>query len=255
MMPAVRVEWWKLRRSRVTLVATALMGVLLPALGLGFYSVALNGGTGSMADKAAALLVGEGWVGYIGLVNQVAAVALFLGAGVVVAWVFGREHVDRTFPSLFALPISRQTIAGAKFMVLGGWVLFLAVVVCLVALTLGVVGGVEPFHGDVVVSELLGLLAISIGAGILSLTMGFVASLGRGYLPAIGALIVLVAVSQVSVLFGTGGWFPFTVPGLMAVAGAEGVPDLNPIQLALVPALGAAGIWATIWWWRKAEVV
>lgn len=255
MMPAVRVEWWKLRRSRVTLVATALMGVLLPALGLGFYSVALNGGTGSMADKAAALLVGEGWVGYIGLVNQVAAVALFLGAGVVVAWVFGREHVDRTFPSLFALPVSRQTIAGAKFVVLGGWVLFLAVVVCLVALTLGVVGGVEPFHGDVVVSELLGLLAISIGAGILSLTMGFVASLGRGYLPAIGALIVLVAVSQVSVLFGTGGWFPFTVPGLMAVAGAEGVPDLNPIQLALVPAFGAAGIWATIWWWRKAEVV
>lgn len=255
MMRAVRVEWWKLLRSRVTLVATALMGLLLPALGLGFYSVALNGGTGSMADKAAALLVGEGWVGYVGLVDQVAAVALFLGAGVVVAWVFGREHVDRTFPSLFALPVSRQTIAGAKFVVLGVWVLLLAVVVCVVALTLGVVGGVEPFQTDVVVSELLRLLAISIGAGLLSLTMGFVASLGRGYLPAIGALIVLVAVSQVSVLFGTGGWFPFAVPGLMAVTGAEGVPELNGVQLALVPALGAAGIWATIRWWRKAEVV
>ncbi len=255
MMSAVRVEWWKLRRSRVALVATLLMGVLLPALGLGFYSVALNGGTGTLADKAAALLVGEGWVGYLGLVDQVAAVALFLGAGVVVAWAFGREHVDRTFPSLFALPVSRRAIAAAKFAVLGAWLVFLAVVICLVALVLGIAGGVEPFEVVAVFSGLGRLLAICIGAGLLSLTMGYVASVGRGYLPAIGALIVLVAAAQVSVLFGTGGWFPFAVPGLMAVAGAEGVPDLNPVQLALVPALGAAGIWATTWWWQKAEVV
>ncbi len=255
MMSAVRVEWWKLRRSRVALVATVLMGVLLPALGLGFYSVALNGGTGSLADKAAALLVGEGWVGYLGLVDQVAAVALFLGAGVVVAWAFGREHVDRTFPSLFALPVSRRGIAAAKFAVLGAWVLFLGVVICLVALALGIVGGVEPFEAEVVVSGLWRLLAICIGAGLLSLTMGYVASVGRGYLPAIGALIVLVAAAQVSVLFGTGGWFAFAVPGLMAVAGVEGVPNLNAIQLVLVPALAAAGVWATVRWWRKAEVV
>ena len=255
MMSAVRVEWWKLRRSRVALVATILMGVLLPALGLAFYSVALNGGTGSLADKAAALLVGEGWEGYLGLVDQVAAVAVFLGAGVVVAWAFGREHVDRTFPSLFALPVSRRAIAGAKFAVLAGWVLFLAVAICLVALILGVTGGVGPYEVEVVASGLGRLLAICIGAGLLSLTMGLVASVGRGYLPAIGALIVLVAAAQVSVLFGTGGWFPFAVPGLMAVAGAEGVPELNGAQLALVPALGATGIWATIWWWRKTEVV
>ncbi len=255
MMSAVRIEWWKLRRSRVALVATVLMGMLMPALGLGFYSVALNGGTGSLADKAAALLVGQGWVGYLGLVDQVAAVAVFLGAGVVVAWAFGREHVDRTFPSLFALPVSRRAIAAAKFVVLGGWVVFLAVVVCLVALTLGIAGGVEPFETDVVVAGLGRLLAICIGAGLLSLTMGFVASVGRGYLPAIGAIIVLVAAAQVSVLFGTGGWFPFAVPGLMAVAGAEGVPDVNAIQLALVPALAAVGVGVTLRWWRKAEVV
>lgn len=255
MMSAVRIEWWKLRRSRVALVATILMGVLLPTLGLGFYSVARSGGTGSLADKAAVLLVGEGWVGYLGLVDQVAAVALFLGAGVVVAWAFGREHVDRTFPSLFAIPVSRSAIAGAKFVVLLVWVLALAVVVSLVALALGVAGGVEPFDVDVVASGVLRLLTICIGAGLLSLTMGFVASVGRGYLPAIGALIVLVAAAQVSVLFGTGGWFPFAVPGLMAVAGAEGVPDLNAIQLVLVPALAAAGVGATVRWWRKAEVV
>lgn len=255
MRAAIRIEWWKLRRSRVTHVATALMGLLLPALGLGFYSVAIRGGAGLLADKAAALLVGEGWEGYLGLVDQVAAVALFLGAGVVVAWAFGREHADRTFPSLFALPVSRTAIAAAKFTVLCGWVIFLAVVVCLAALALGVTGGVEPFDAGLVASGLLGLFAICVGAGLLALTMGFVASVGRGYLPAVGALIVLIAAAQVSVLFGTGGWFPFAVPGLLAVAGAEGAPDLSVVQLALVPALGAAGAWATVWWWRNAEVV
>jgi ABC-2 type transport system permease protein len=255
MRRAVRVEWWKLRRSRVTLVATALMGVLLPAMGLGFYSVAVNGGTGSMADKAAALIVGEGWVGYLGLVDQITAVALFLGAGVVVAWVFGREHADRTFPSLFALPVSRGTTAAAKFVVLAVWLITLCIAVCAVALILGLAAGVAPFEGDVVWAGLGRLLTISIGAGVLSLTMGFVASIGRGYLPAIATLILIIAAAQVAVLFGTGGWFPFAVPGLLAVAGGEGVPEISTIQLALVPALGALSVWLTIRWWRNAEVV
>lgn len=255
MRAAIRVESWKLARSRVPLVTTALLAFVLPALGLGLYSVARNGGVGALADKATAFLVGEGWVGYAGVVDQVAAVAVFLAAGVVVSWAFGREHSDRTFPSLFALPVSRGTIAAAKFVVLAAWVVSLAVAVSVVTLALGVVGNVGTLQGSIVTSEMLRLFMISIGAGILSLTMGLAASLGRGYLPAIGALILIIAAAQVSVLFGTGGWFPFAVPGLMAVAGAEGVPDLNLVQLALVPGIAALCIWLTVIWWRNSEVV
>lgn len=255
MRPAIRVEWWKLRRSRVTLVSTLLMGLLLPAMGLGFYSVALNGGTGSLADKASALLVGEGWPGYMGLVDQIAAVAVFVGAGVVISWAFGREHADRTFPSLFALPVSRGTVAMAKFLVLTGWVVALGVIISAMALLLGILGGVAPFDIGEAINESVRLLGISVGAGTLALTLGLAASLGRGYLPAIGALIVIIAIAQVAVLFGTGGWFPYTVPGLMAVAGAEGAPELNAVQIALVPAVALVGMWLTVLWWRTAEVV
>lgn len=255
MKAALRVEWWKMRRSPVVLVSTALMALLLPLLGLGFYWVSTNGGTGLLADKAAGLLVGEGWVGYLGLVDQTAAAALFLGAGIVVAWMFGREHADRTFPSLFGLTVSREVVAGAKFVVLTVWLVALATVVTLMALVLGLVGGVEPLDGPVVLAELGRLFGVALGAGVLSLTMGFVASLGRGYLPAVGTLIVIIAAAQVSVLFGTGGWFPFAVPGLLAVAGAEGAPELNPIQAGLVPGLAAVGIWLTLRWWKNSEVV
>lgn len=255
MRTAVSVEWLKMRRSRVTLVATALMSLLLPAMGLGFYSAATSGSSGALAEQARALLIGEGWVAYLRLVDQVSAAALFFGAGVVVAWVFGREHADRTFASLFALPVSRRAIAGAKFAVLVAWIVALSTVVCLVALVLGLVGGVGLVDIGVVVPELARLLAIIVGTGILSLTMGYVASLGRGYLPAVAALVVIIALAQVAVLFGTGGWFPFAVPGLMAVSGAEGVPELNGMQFALVPAIAAVGVWLTTRWWDKTGVV
>lgn len=255
MRAAVHVEWLKLRRSPVTLTATALLVVLLPLMGLGFYSVALRGGTGLMSLKAEALFDGEGWGGYLGAVDQIAAVAVFLGAGIVVAWAFGREHADRTFSSLFALPVGRGSIAVAKYVVLIGWITLLSLLVVLVAFVLGVVAGVGDLAGQEVASELLRLLAVTYSAGLLSFAVGLAASLGRGYLPAIGTLIVIIATAQVAVLFGTGGWFPFAVPGLIAVAGSEGAPALGAVHIGSIPVTAALGIWLTVRWWRRAEVV
>ncbi|MGB7860557.1 MAG: ABC transporter permease [Acidimicrobiia bacterium] len=255
MSSAIRVEWWKLRRSTVTISATILMAVLLPAMALGLYSVAQNGGTGPLAEKASAFAVGEGWVGYLGVTDQIAAVAIFLGAGVVVAWVFGREHSDRTFPSLFALPVSRSTFAGAKFLVLLGWIVVLSSSVVVVAVGIGLLAGVGANDSGVIWSALLRLFVVALTASTLALTMGLVASIGRGYLPAVGALILIVAAAQVTVLFGTGGWFPFAVPGLIAIAGADGAPELNLIQIALVPMGTLAVAWLTVRWWQHAQVV
>lgn len=255
MIRAVRVEWWKLKRSPVTVTATFLMVVLLPAMALGFYSVAQRGGTGPLAQKASAFLVGDGWEGYLGGVDQIAAVAMFLGSGIVVAWAFGREFADRTFPSLFALPTSRVVIAGAKFFVLAGWIALLSLLVVAVSLGIGLVASVGRLEIGVIGPGLLRLLGVATAASVLGLTMGFVASVGRGYLPAVGALIVTIAAAQISVLFGTGGWFPFAVPGLIAVSGSESAPALSPMQIALVPVAAGVGMWLTVRWWRLAEVV
>jgi len=255
MIAAILVEWWKMKRSLVTLTATALMVILLPAMGLGFFSVAQQGGTGAVADKARAMLVGEGWAGYLGAVDQIAAAAMFVGAGVVVAWMFGREHADRTFAALFALPVPRATVATAKFIVLSGWAIVLSALVAIVTTGLGLVVDVGPFAIATQGPGIVRLFGIALSTTGLALTIGWVASVGRGYLPAIGAVVLILGAAQVSVLFGTGGWFPFAVPGLLAVTGSDGIPPVNAMQIALVPLTAGLGILATVQWWRHAEVV
>lgn len=253
MSSALTIEWWKLRRSRVVSVATFLLAGFIPAMGLGIFSVANSDTTGPLAAKTAGLLIGEGWEAYLGAIAQISAAGFFVGAGVVAAWVFGREHADRTFSSLFALTVSRRTIALAKFIVLTGWVVILTAAIGVVAVIIGAIADVGPI--DSAILEPLGrLLAVVLIAGLLSLSGGYIASVGRGYLPAVGFLAITVAVSQVAVLFGTGGWLPFVVPGLIAIAGSEAAPDLSAIQFALVPVVIAFIVWLTVVWWQKAEV-
>ena len=255
MTRALRVEWLKFRRSTVVAVATALMVVLLPAMGLGIFSVASSEVVSPMAAKMQGLLIGDGWDAYLGAIAQIAAAAVFVGAGVVAAWMFGREHADRTFPSLFALAVSRSSIASAKFVILAIWIAALTFAVLVVAVLGGSMARVAELDLGELASPALRLMFVVATTGLLALAAGYVASVGRGYLPAIGAIIVVVATSQISVLFGAGGWLPFAVPGLVAITGSDAAPPLSMVQIALVPALVLVAIWLTVRWWERAEVV
>jgi ABC-2 type transport system permease protein len=254
MRRAITVEMLKFRRSPVVLVATVLIVVLVPLLCLGFLAAANGNAVGAIAAKARAMGIGEGWDGYLDLLAQIAAVTLFIGPGVVVAWTFGREHADRTFPSLFALPVSRRCVAAAKFLVLLGWSAALTTLLLAAATVAGIAAGVGPLEGNSVVTTLARIWVAGLLTTIIALTLGYVASIGRGYLPAIGALILLTMFAQVAVALGTGAWFPYAAPGLYAVAGAEGVTDVTPLQLLLVPVATLAVAWATVHWWGHAEV-
>jgi ABC-2 type transport system permease protein len=255
MRRAIVVEFLKIRRSLVVLITSALMVVLVPALCLGFVIVAERGGTGAVALKAQAMVTGEGWEAYLGLLGQMTAITLFIGPGVVVAWAFGREYADRTFPSLFAMPVTRGSTAAAKFIVLLGWGVVLTAVMLLSTFVVGVVARVGPLGEVDLAADYARLALVGTLTMMLSLTIGYVASAGRGYLPAIGAMVLLTVAAQVSVLFGTGGWFPYAAPGLYAVAGAEEAIEVNAVQLLLVPVATLAVAWATVRWWGTSEVV
>lgn len=252
MSTALLVEVRKMRRSTVVGVATALLAALIPLMGMAFTAVAASGaGSGTLGGKAAALVIGEGWTAYLRTVDQIAAVAIFLGVGIVTAWVFGREFAEGTFPSLFAVTVTRRAIAGAKLLALAAWVGVVTVALVAVALVLGVLVGVgEPFAPV----EVVRLALVTLGGGVLGLTAASVASIGRGLLPALTAVILVIVASQIAVLLGTGGWFPFAVPGLAAVAGVDGIDPLTAPQVVLLPVVVGVSAWATIRWWSRAEV-
>lgn len=255
MRRAAMVELLKLRRSPVVLTTTVLIVVLVPLLCIGFLAIAKGGGAGAAALKAQAMVVGEGWEGYVGLLAQMVAVTMFIGPGVVVAWAFGREFSDRTFPSLFALPVSRGSTATAKFLVLLVWALVLTILLLLASVLAGLVANVGPIDASELVAPMARLALAGFLTGTIALTIGLVASIGRGYLPAIGAIVLLTMAAQVAVLFGTGAWFPYAAPGLYALGGANGVADVNGTQLLLVPVTSVIVAWLTVRWWERAEVV
>lgn len=255
MRRALLVELLKFRRSPVVLTTTMLVVIIVPLLCIGFLALAEGDGAGAAALKAQALVVGEGWEGYLGLLGQMLAVTMFIGPGVVVAWAFGREFADRTFPSLFAMPVSRGSTAGAKFLVLLVWGFALTVLLLLAAVLAGLVANVGPIEIADLVEPLSRLTLAGFLTATIALTVGLVASVGRGYLPAIGAIVILTMAAQVAVLAGTGGWFPYAAPGLYAVAEAAGVAGVSAIQLLLVPVTTAAVAWLTVRWWDRAEVV
>lgn len=253
MREALDLELLKLRRSPVTWVASLLILVLCPGLCLGFISVVEGGGNGPLAAKIQALVSGTGWDAYLGLLDQFVASAFFVGVGVVIIWCFGREFSDHTVGSLFGLPVSRSTIAGAKLIALSMWSFGLSLALVMVATGLGTVGGLG-WPDSAAWAGLAKLLGVAALTALIALTVALPASVGRGYLPGVGVLVLMLMTAQLAVLFESGAWYPLAAPGLWAVSAQQDVA-VGLGQLTLVPVTAVLVGLATVQWWGRFEVV
>jgi ABC-2 type transport system permease protein len=255
MRAALIVEWLKMRRSRVPRVAAIALLVLPAVMAALFLGMSGRGGNDAMTLKAEALVTRGGWAGFLDVLLQIYASAGLLGMGVVVAWSFGREYADCTVGSLYGSATPREVVAAAKLVVLTVWCLGLSVVLAPAAVLVGLAGGLGPPEAEAVagVTRAVGLSALT---GLLSLTVAAFASMGRGYLPAFGGLVGLVAAAQVAAVAGAGQWFPYSVPGLWAAASASPALEAVPTwHLVVVPCTAFAIGLGTLAWWRHAELV
>ena len=251
---AVEFEALKFRRAPTVRVVSALLGVGLPVLAAALMSAASSGGPSQLAIKARAMVIGAGWEGYLGVVGMMLSVAMLLGVGFVICWCFGREFTDKTLASLFALPISRRRIAYAKFAVTLAWSIGLCLVVMAVSLVAGLAIGLGVPGIEAMAVAAKAFVAGSLTA-LLACPLALVASIGRGYLPGIGALILLIVATQLVTSFGAGAWFPYAAPGLWMGLGGPGASDeINPIQLSLAVPVFILGVVATAQWWKTAEL-
>jgi hypothetical protein len=81
-------------------------------------------------------------------------------------------------------------------------------------------------------------------------------SAAGGYLPAVAALILIVVATQILTVIGVGAWVPYAATSLWAgMGGPEAAATIAPQHLALIPLTAAAGVAATLWWWRRMQVV
>lgn len=256
MLDAIRVEWLKLRRSRMSLLTAVIVGVGVPALTAGFVAAATRGPSDtSLAIKVNAMLVGEGWTAYLGMLAQILSVAALLGVGIVVAWCFGREFTDNRITGLYALPTSLPTIAAAKYTVLLAWSMALSLLTLAAAFALAPLAGLSAPSTDAL-EPAAKVLAVGVNGALLAYPLAFIASAARGYLPAVAGLILIVVVTQILTVIGVGAWFPYAATSVWAgMGGPAAAAMIAARHLLLIPLTAAAGVASTLWWWRRMQVV
>ncbi|MGC0141472.1 ABC transporter permease [Pseudactinotalea sp. Z1732] len=223
MTAAIRTEALKLFRSAVGVLGTIALvgGVLVLVAGLttavraGNAQVIAQAGPGAQLD----------WAGMLAMSMQITAAGALLGCGVVLTWLVGREFSDGTISALFALPVSVGRIVLGKIAVYGLWVVavHLALAAGLLALGLLLGYGVPDAGGW---AGLLRLFVLGLLTGAIAMPVAWVATLTRSVLAGVGATIGLVALAQVGVLAGAGGWFPLAAPALWAMSGS-GTPAVG----------------------------
>jgi ABC-2 type transport system permease protein len=245
---AITVEARKLVASNVVRAATLLIIVGIATLTASL-AAAANAGNEQILAQLGDLANDDGWDRLIGIAIQITAAAGLLGFGVVMAFVVGREFTDGTISGLFALPITRATIAGAKVIVVLVWTAIVAV--CLVAAIVAI--GVTAGHGlpdTGTLDHLARLLTLTLLSGALALPAAWAATLGRNLLPGIAVTIMIIASAQIIVVAGAGAWYPPGAPALWAIDPA----NVNILQLGLVPVTAAIFAAAAVHSWTRLEL-
>ncbi len=252
---ALWAEALKARRSRMPL-ATALGFLLLPVIGGLFMFIIkdpeLARSLGLIGAKAQLAVGSADWPTYFNFMSQGIAIGGIILFGFVTTWIFGREYSDRTAKDLAALPTSRGAVVAAKFVVASAWCAVMAVAVFIVALAVGALVGLPQWPGAL--SQALGSYAASAVLCIVLITpVAAAAGVGRGYLPAMAFLFLMIILAQVLAVMGWAGYFPWAVPALLSQVTEGARAQLSVASYISVAVAAALGYIVTWQWWRRAD--
>ncbi len=248
------VEWRKLIRARLPWIT--LLGFLIVPFVDVFFMIILRDpqvaqDIGLIRTKAAFVGGAADWPNYLNVFMQAIAIGTVFLYGLIMAWIFGREFADHTFDNLLAVPVPRGVILLAKFAVAALWCLLMTVFVYLLTIGLGFALDL-PLASPEIIAEGSALIALAVVQMIvLSFVVGLAASMGRGYLPGVGFIVLTLAFAQILIVIGWGDYFPWSVPPL-SVGMVDGV-SVGPVSYWLVALTGLGGMAATYGWWRFAD--
>jgi ABC-type transport system involved in multi-copper enzyme maturation permease subunit len=249
----LKVEGLKIRKSKVIWI-TGLAFTLLPLVA-GFFMFVLKNpqlakSSGLLGAKAQ--IAGEAsWPSYIDLLSQMIAVGGMIVFGLTTTWIFGREYADGTAKDLLALPYSRSYIVMGKFLASLIINLILSTYVIILGILIGLLIGL-PQWSLALTSSLYQLSVVTLLTIILATPVAFFASYGRGYLGAMGFVMLTLILSQVITVVGFGDYFPWAIPAIYSGLGEDG-GILTGLGLFIAISTSLLGILGTLWWWIFAD--
>jgi ABC-2 type transport system permease protein len=249
---SLSIEILKIRRSTIFWISLAASLFMAAILGLMMVLI-MNPGVlppGILKTKVDLAAISADWPSFIAFVEMATGAIGIILFGFAASWVFGREYSDRTVKDLLALTVSRTTIVFAKMLATWLWCFLASLIIfaasagvgALIGLPLWSTGLLPDFIRVFFVSTLLSLL--------LCPAIAFVASMGRGFLPAIGFLILCMGLANLFANIGIGAWFPWAIPMLYtnAVEGTEGALPVG--SYFVVAGTCLAGIAGTVYAWK-----
>jgi len=253
---ALWAEVLKFRRSKLPFF-TALGCSIVPLIG-GLFMVILKDpeaakSMGLISTKAQLLAGTADWPTFFGILTQAISVGGAIIFSIIAVWVFGREFSDRTAKELLALPTPREAIVSAKFVIIILWSLMLAAYIFIFGIVIGYLVVIPDWSVELLRSAMFDFF----GSAVLVISMlsfvAFAASLGRGFMPPIGWLILTITLSQIAVITGWGDWFPWSVPALFSGMAGPRANLLGTHSYILVIITSLLGFIATYYWWRSAD--
>ena len=258
--PALGVEFQKVRRSKISWM-TALVFTLLILIGGLFMFILKNPeqarSLGLVGAKAQLFGGSADWSSFINLMLLLMSIGGLVVFGFIFIWEFGREFGDKTVYDMLALPTSRITIVMGKIVTAAYWSVALILLAFILMLGIGAALHLPGWSPVIILNGFKDILVTGLLTVLLCITFSLVASITRGYLPAVGCIFLVLLLGQVISRLGYGQFFPWTVPTLYsgaaeALTGAATTP-LKPISYILV---GLVGVLSTVFsgiWWRYAD--
>jgi ABC-2 type transport system permease protein len=207
---------------------------------------------GIISAKAQLVAGVADWPALMSLLSQATMGGALIFA-FVTAWVFGREFSDHTAKELLAVPTRRESIVGAKFVVIGVWAAAVMVVVFVMGILAGVVVGLPGWSTALMWRSAANVAVTAILTLALMTPVALFASIGHGYLPPLGWAVLTMALAQLAAAMGWGDWFPWAVPALFSQVGSPRAAQLGPHSIIVVALVAVAGLAATLVWWRGAD--
>lgn len=247
----IQTELLKVIKSKVIWM-TALMFTLAPLVG-GFFMYILkdpDSASSSGLLGAKAQIAGEAsWPSFIMVQGQMIAVGGIIVYGFITSWLFGREFADRTVKDLLSLPYSRGNIVIGKFITAFIVHSFISIYIISIGMLFGAIIKLPGWQEVLSEGHLQTLFLVTFLTIILSTPVAFFATISRGYLGAIGFIVIIIILSQLITTIGYGDLFPWALPAMLSGMVDPAGMQLTINQWIMLLITSFLGIISTIYSW------